>query len=104
MTVFFLVVLVLLITVVAMVATGRISRPPAAQHDQRPSHVPTAPLSVESLQSVRFSIAFRGYRMDQVDALIRQMQDTLNPPPADGLVDAAANTGGNDNAPDGHTE
>lgn len=104
MTVFFLVVLVLLITVVALVITGRISRAPSAQHDQRPSHLPPAPLSAESLETVRFSIAFRGYRMDQVDALIREMQATLSPPPADELVEVTVNTGGNDNVPDGHAE
>lgn len=104
MTFVFLLILVGAITAIALVATGRISRPPQGLHDQRPTYLPDAPVTSESLDRVRFSMAFRGYRMDQVDALVSQMRTTLAAyEAADRGVDHA-NTGGNGDNAQGHAE
>ena len=79
---------------VAVVAAGR-GAPLAPAYDDRPDAVVPAdgPLSGDDLRRVRFSLAFRGYRMSEVDALLdrlarereaaddREVQDDDTPPP-----------------------
>lgn len=76
---FFAVLVVLAMGGIAVVASGRVgSMPPA--YDDRPDVVlPDGPLGAEDLRRVRFPLAVRGYRMDDVDALLdrlaRQLED-----------------------------
>lgn len=70
----FAVLLVLAMGGVAMFAAGR-GAPLARVYDDRPDAlVPSdRPLGPEDLRRVRFSIAFRGYRMSEVDALLDRL-------------------------------
>lgn len=71
---FFAILVVLALGGVAMVAAGR-GTPLAEAYDDRPdASVPAAgPLGAEDLRRVRFSLAFRGYRMSEVDALLDRL-------------------------------
>lgn len=71
---FFAVLVVLALGGVAAVAAGR-GKPMAQEYPDRPDVlVPEqGPLRAEDLRRVRFSLAFRGYRMDEVDALLARL-------------------------------
>jgi DivIVA domain-containing protein len=85
----FAILLVLLLGGIAVVASGR-GTPMSDAWDDRPdAEVPAeGPLGAEDLRRVRFSLAFRGYRMSEVDALLdrlareREAQRGADPPPA----------------------
>lgn len=71
---FFAILIVLAMGGVAMLAAGR-GAPLAEVYDDRPDvSVPAGrPLSPDDLRRVRFSLAFRGYRMSEVDALLDRL-------------------------------
>jgi DivIVA domain-containing protein len=71
---FFAVLVVLAMGAIAVVASGR-GTPMARVYDDRPDALVPAsgPLAPEDLRSVRFSLAFRGYRMSEVDALLDRL-------------------------------
>jgi DivIVA domain-containing protein len=71
---FFAILVVLALGGVALLAAGR-GTPMAEVYDDRPdSTVPaTGPLAAGDLRRVRFSLAFRGYRMSEVDALLDRL-------------------------------
>jgi len=71
---FFAVLIVLALGGVAVVAAGR-GAPLEPVHDDRPDAlVPAAGLlSAADIRQVRFSLAFRGYRMSEVDALLDRL-------------------------------
>lgn len=85
MTWFFAVVVVAVMGGVAVVASGR-GGALAEPFDDRPdARVPAdRPLSAQDLRTVRFSTAFRGYRMAEVDALLDRLAAELDHPPAKG--------------------
>jgi DivIVA domain-containing protein len=70
----FAILVVLALGGIALVAAGR-GAPLAEVYDDRPdASVPaTGSLSAEDLRRVRFSLAFRGYRMSEVDALLDRL-------------------------------
>ena len=70
----FAILVVLAMGGVAMFASGR-GAPLARVYDDRPDAlVPSdTPIGPEDLRRVRFSIAFRGYRMSEVDALLDRL-------------------------------
>jgi DivIVA domain-containing protein len=69
--------IVVLIGGVAVVAAGR-GAPLAEVYDDRPdARVPAGPLGPADLRGVRFSTAFRGYRADEVDALLDRLAEQL---------------------------
>lgn len=70
----FAVLVVLAMGGVAMFASGR-GAPMARVYDDRPDAlVPSdGPIGADDLRRVRFSIAFRGYRMSEVDALLDRL-------------------------------
>lgn len=74
MTWVFAILLVLLLGGIAFVAAGR-GAPLAEEHGDRPdAGVPaTGRLSGADLRRVRFPLAFRGYRMSDVDALLDRL-------------------------------
>jgi DivIVA domain-containing protein len=90
---FFAILVVLVMGGVAAMAAGR-GTPMSPAYDDRPDAlVPKdGPLRAEDVRLVRFSLAFRGYRMSEVDALLtrvaRQLEDTGSPP-----VEPAADQG-----------
>ena len=74
MTWLFAVVVVAVIAVVAVVATGRGGALSEAYDDRRDVRVQAdGPLTAEDLAGVRFTTAFRGYRMSEVDALLDRL-------------------------------
>ena len=70
----FAVLVVLVLGGVAVLAAGR-GTPMAEVYDDRPDATVPAdgPLSAADLRSVRFSLALRGYRMSEVDALLDRL-------------------------------
>lgn len=78
MTWFFAVLIVLVIGAVAVVASGR-GGSLAEAYDDRPDARVQAegPLTARDLRGVRFTTAFRGYRMSEVDALLDRLAAEL---------------------------
>lgn len=81
---FFAALIVLAMGGVAALAAGR-GAPLAPAYDDRPDALVPArgPLRSDDLKRVRFSLAFRGYRMSEVDALLDRLAAQLaETPPA----------------------
>ena len=80
---FFAVLLVLAMGGVALLAAGK-GAPLVDAYDDRPDAVvpATGPLSATDLRRVRFSIALRGYRMSEVDALLDRLASEREQPAA----------------------
>ncbi|WP_370247232.1 DivIVA domain-containing protein [Nocardioides sp.] len=74
------IVVVLVLGGVALAAAG-IGAPMVEEYDDRPDVVvPSGPLTGADLRRVRFSLAFRGYRMSEVDALLDRLAAQLPDP------------------------
>lgn len=82
MTWVFAILVVLALGGAAVVASGR-GEPMSDAYDDRPdAEVPAEGLlGAEDLRSVRFSLAFRGYRMSEVDALLERLAREREHPP-----------------------
>ncbi|HET6560971.1 MAG TPA: DivIVA domain-containing protein [Marmoricola sp.] len=81
MTWFFAVLAVAVMGVVAVVSTGRGGELAEVFDDRPDSRVPSdGPLTAEDLRRVRFSTAFRGYRVAEVDALLDRLTAELEEP------------------------
>ncbi len=87
---FFAILVVLALSGVALVAAGR-GAPMAEVYDDRPDAVvpATGPLSADDLRRVRFSLAFRGYRMSEVDALLDRLATEREEPVTEPAEDPA---------------
>jgi DivIVA domain-containing protein len=74
----FAILVVLAMGGVAMVASGR-GGSMAPAYDDRPHHALPAdrPLEAGDLRTVRFPLAFRGYRMSDVDTLLARLATEL---------------------------
>ena len=81
---FFAILIVLALGGVAVVAAGR-GAPLAEVYDDRPdAEVPAdGRLRAEDLRRVRFSLALRGYRMSEVDALLDRLATEMESRPGD---------------------
>ena len=80
---FFAILLVLLMGAVAVVAAGR-GQPMSEVYDDRPDPVlPVGEIGGDDLRRARFSLAFRGYRMSEVDALLDRLARQLDVPPGE---------------------
>jgi DivIVA domain-containing protein len=80
------IVIVVVIGVVAVLAVGSDEAMVEAYDDRPDATLPAGrPLTAEDLAAVRFSTAVRGYRMDEVDALVNRLQADLlaRPSPAE---------------------
>jgi DivIVA domain-containing protein len=84
----FAILIVLALGGVAVVASGRGTPMSPAYDDAPDSLVPAeGPISAEDLRRIRFPVAFRGYRMAEVDALLDRLaeeRERATPPAADG--------------------
>ena len=71
---FFSILIVLAMGGIAVLAAGK-GAPMAEVYDDRPDALVPAdrPITGEDLRKVRFSLAFRGYRMSEVDALLERL-------------------------------
>lgn len=77
---FFGVLVVLAMGAIAVIAAGK-GAPMAPVYDDRPdSVIPDGDLTAEDVRRVRFSLAFRGYRMSEVDELLDRLSDQLQEP------------------------
>ena len=74
----FAILIVLAMGGVALVASGRTGALPEEYDDRPDVCVPTGPLHGSDLRRVRFSLAFRGYRMSEVDTLLARLADQLD--------------------------
>lgn len=79
MAVFFALMVVAVIAGAAVVAVrwptaGQLPEPTT---DQMPTLVPEAQLTAAHLAAVRFPVVVRGYRMEDVDALLGRLSDQL---------------------------
>jgi DivIVA domain-containing protein len=83
----FAVLIVLAMGGIAMLAAGR-GEPMKRAYDDRPDALVPLDRTITSddLRNVRFSLAFRGYRMSEVDVLLARLaleQDLRPAPPAE---------------------
>jgi len=97
---FFAILIVLALGAIAVVAAGR-GAPMAPAYDDAPDSLVPAdgPVTADDLRRIRFPIAFRGYRMRDVDALLERLAEERegadrgghagSDPAADGEGDAA---------------
>jgi len=71
---FFAILIVLALGAIAVLAAGK-GAPLAEVYDDRPDATVPAegPLGPDDLRRVRFTIALRGYRMSEVDALLDRL-------------------------------
>jgi DivIVA domain-containing protein len=77
---FFAILLVLLMGGIAVVASGR-GTPMSEAYDDRPDPVlPVGEIGGDDLRRARFSLAFRGYRMSEVDTLLDRVARQLDAP------------------------
>ena len=78
MTWLFAILIVLAMGGVAVLAAGK-GAPLAEEYDDRPDAAVPAngPLRADDLRRVRFSLALRGYRMSEVDALLDRVASQL---------------------------
>jgi DivIVA domain-containing protein len=101
----FAVLIVLAMGGIAMLAAGR-GEPMQPSYDDRPdATVPTdRAIGPDDLRRVRFSLAFRGYRMSEVDALLTRLAleqelraaDSERDAPEPSASSAPDDTGGDD--------
>lgn len=79
-TIVFLMLSVLALGVVLAVIVSRTSAPGVEASVTTASFagLPTGPLFRPDLDQVRLDLAFRGYRMDQVDAMLTRLGDELS--------------------------
>ena len=95
---FFAILIVLALGGIAVVASGR-GTPMAPAYDDAPDSLVPAegPITADDLRRIRFPLAFRGYRMAEVDALLERLAEereaqaqssASEQPPATGDVDA----------------
>lgn len=66
---------------VAAVAAGIGGVMASADDDRRPLDLPEGPITAAELREVRLNVAVRGYRMDEVDALLARLADQMEGPP-----------------------
>jgi len=86
---FFAIMIVLALGGIALLAAGR-GTPMADVYDDRPDlGLPeTGPVRGADLRRVRFSLAFRGYRMSEVDSLLDRLASQLESSEGRGYEDA----------------
>jgi DivIVA domain-containing protein len=66
------------LAVVALVASGRGDPMPAVEPDRSPrGTLPTAQITPDDIDQLRFSLGFRGYRMDEVDTVLDRLTAEL---------------------------
>ena len=102
----FAILLVLAMGAIALLAAGK-GTPMSEVYDDRPDALVPAEgdLTGDDLRKVRFSLAFRGYRMSEVDALLERLASQVDAPEggwrAPGVEPAGVVEPATDPVPDG---
>ncbi len=74
MTIVFLVLGVAVVTAIALLAVGRLGELPEVEPDRPPTLLPdTRLVESEDVDSLRFAVGLRGYRMDEVDDVLDRL-------------------------------
>jgi DivIVA domain-containing protein len=74
MTFVFLLAGIAVIAVVAILAVGRLGELPDVEPDRAPLALPPdRPMARDDVDSVRFAVGLRGYRMDEVDDVLDRL-------------------------------
>ena len=68
---------ILLLGGVALVAAGYGDSMRPAQPDRRQVSLPDGPVTAHDLETIEFNTGLRGYRMDEVDALLARLASQL---------------------------
>ena len=76
-TILFALVGIAVVVGVALLAVGRLGELPDAPPDRAPLDVPDGPLEADDVDSVRFAVGLRGYRMDEVDVVLDRLSTDL---------------------------
>ena len=99
----FAILIVLALGAVAVVAAGRGTPMSPAYDDAPDSLVPRdGPITADDLRRIRFPLAFRGYRMAEVDALLDRLAEERES--AESGPAAPGDDGDNGSAAVGHIE
>jgi hypothetical protein len=77
MTVLFVLLGIAVIAAIGFVAVGRGGDLPEAEPDLTPERIPAGTDEVTALETVRFDVALRGYRMAEVDAVLDRASAAL---------------------------
>ncbi|MFA7266248.1 MAG: DivIVA domain-containing protein [Candidatus Nanopelagicales bacterium] len=77
MTIFFVLIALAAIGVIAVVAAGKIGQIEDPVIDRYRPEIPLAPLAATDLENLRFGTAARGYRMADVDEAMARLAETL---------------------------
>ncbi|MDX6360527.1 MAG: hypothetical protein QOH37_3581 [Nocardioidaceae bacterium] len=95
---FFAILIVLALGGIAVVASGRGTPMSPSYDDAHDALVPAhGPITADDLRRIRFPLAFRGYRMAEVDALLQRLAEERDDLDAEARRTAGA-------APAGQTE
>ena len=79
MSIVLLLVLLAVIAAVAVVAAGKGGSLPDTEPDRSPRGVlPSGPVDRAAVDGLRFTLAFRGYRMGEVDDVLDRLLDELD--------------------------
>ncbi len=74
MTFIFMLAAIVVITVIALLAVGKLGELPDVEPDRAPLALPDdRSLTNADVDSVRFSVGARGYRMDEVDEVLDRL-------------------------------
>lgn len=83
MSILLLLVLLAVVAAIALVASGRGGSLGDAEPDRSPAGtLPEGPVDRSALERLRFTVAFRGYRMDEVDRVLARLAAELESRPA----------------------
>ena len=96
-TIVFLILGVAVVAAVAMLAVGRLGELPDSEPDRPPVLLPDDRLvASQDVDDVRFAVGMRGYRMDEVDAVIEGLraENARLRGQGSGRPDPGARTGG----------
>lgn len=77
MTIFFVLLALAVVGVVALLAAGKIGQLNDPVVDRYRPELPNAPLSATDIADIRIATAVRGYRMDDVDDVLSRLTETL---------------------------
>lgn len=73
----YVVVGVLVLIAIALLAVGRLGELPPPSHDREPLNLPSPSVGATDVDSVKFAVGLRGYRMDEVDEVLNRVSVDL---------------------------